>query len=40
MPKKIDRKVKERYRKQMLDHAAEHPTPTAAAEVVARGNGV
>ena len=40
MPKKIDPKVKERCLQQMLDHAAEYPNPTAAAEAVARRNGV
>ncbi len=40
MPKKIDPKVKERCLQQMLDHAAEYPNPTAAAEVVAKRNGV
>ena len=40
MPKKIDSKVKERCLQQMLDHAAEYPNPTAAAEAVARRNGV
>jgi len=36
MPKKIDPKVKERCVQQMLDHVAEFPSPTAAAEVVAK----
>jgi transposase-like protein len=40
MPKKIDPKVKERCVQQMLEHAAEYPNPTAAAEVVAKRNGV
>ena len=40
MPKRIDPKVKERCLQQMLDHAAEYPNPTAAAEVVAKRNGV
>jgi len=40
MPKKIDPKVKERCVQQMLDHVAEYPNPTAAAQVVARRNGV
>lgn len=40
MPKKIDPKVKERCVQQMLDHASEYPNPTAAAEVVAKRNGV
>ena len=40
MPKKIDPKVKERCVQQMLEHVAEYPNPTAAAQVVARRNGV
>lgn len=40
MPKKIDPKVKERCVQQMLEHAQEYPNPTAAAEAVARRNGV
>ena len=40
MPKKIDPKVKERYVQQMLDHAAEYPNPTAAADVIGKRNGV
>lgn len=40
MPKKIDPKVKERCIQQMLDHVSEYPNPTAAAEVVAKRNGV
>ena len=40
MPKKIDSKVKERCVQQMLDHVAEYPNPTAAAQVVAKRNGV
>ena len=40
MPKKIDPKVKERCVQQMLEHVAEYPTPTAAAEVIAKRNGV
>jgi len=40
MPKKIDPKVKERCVQQMLDHVAEYPNPTAAAQVVAKRNGV
>ena len=40
MPKKIDPKVKERCVQQMLDHVSEYPNPTAAAEVVAKRNGV
>ena len=40
MPRKIDPKIKERCVQQMLDHVAEYPNPTAAAQVVARRNGV
>ncbi len=40
MPKKIDPKVKERCVQQMLEHVTEFPNPTAAAEAVARRNGV
>ena len=40
MPKKVDPKVKERCVQQMLDHVAEYPNPTAAAQVVAKRNGV
>ena len=40
MPKKIDPKVKERCVQQMLDHVAEYPNPTAAAQVLAKRNGV
>jgi len=40
MPKEIDPKVKERCVQQMLDHVAEHPNPTAAAQFVAKRNGV
>lgn len=40
MPKKIDPKVKERCVQQMLEHVSEYPTPTAAAEVVAKRHGV
>ncbi len=40
MPKKIDPKVKQRCVQQMLEHAQEYPTPTAAAEAIARRNGV
>ncbi len=40
MPKKVDPKVRERCVQQMLDHVAEYPNPTAAAQVVARRNGV
>ena len=40
VPKKIDPKVKERCVRQVLDHLAEYPTLTAAAEAVARCEGV
>ena len=40
MPKKIDPKVKERCLQQMLEHVHEYPNPTAAAEVIAKRNGV
>ena len=40
MPKKIDPKVKERCVQQMLEHVSEYPNPTAAAEVIAKRNGV
>jgi len=40
VPKKIDPKVKERCVQQMLEHVTEFPNPTAAAEAVARRNGV
>lgn len=40
MPKEIDPKVKERCVRQVLDHLAEYPTLTAAAEAVARREGV
>ena len=40
MPKIIDPKVKERCVQQMLEHAQEYPSPTAAAAVVAKRNGV
>lgn len=40
MPKKIDPKVKERCVQQMLDHVAEYPNPTEAADTVAWRNGV
>jgi transposase len=40
VPKKIDPKVKERCVQQMLEHVSEYPNPTAAAEAVAKRNGV
>lgn len=40
MLKKIDPKVKERCVQQMLEHVSEYPNPTAAAEVIAKRNGV
>ncbi len=40
MPKKIDQKVKERCVRLVLDHLQEYPTLTAAAEAVARREGV
>ena len=40
MPKKIDPKVKERCVQQMLEHVSKYPNPTAAAEAVAKRNGV
>ena len=40
MPKKIDPKVKERCLQQMLEHVSEFPNPSAAAEVIAKRNGV
>ena len=40
MPKKIDEKVKERCVRQVLDHLLEYPSVTAAAEAVARREGV
>ncbi len=40
MPKTIDPKVKERCLQQMLEHVSEYPNPTAAAEVIAKRNGV
>jgi transposase len=40
VPKKIDPKVKERCLQQMLEHVSEYPNPTAAAEVIAKRNGV
>ena len=40
MPKRIDAKVKERCVRLVLDHLAEYPSLTAAAEAVARREGV
>lgn len=40
MPKKIDPAVKERCVRQVLEHLREHSSLTAAAEVVARREGV
>lgn len=40
MPKKIDPKVKERCVRQVMEHLPEYPSLTAAAEVVARREGV
>ncbi len=40
MPKKIDPKVKERCLEQMRAHVQEYPTPTAAAEAIAKRNNV
>ena len=40
MPKKIDPKIKERCLQQMLEHVHEYPNPTAAAEVIAKRNGI
>lgn len=40
MPKKIDPKVKQRCLQQMLEHVSEYPNPTAAAEAIAKRNGV
>jgi transposase-like protein len=40
MPKKIDPKVKERCVRQVLEHLPEYPSLTAAAEAVARREGV
>lgn len=40
MPRKIDPKVKERCVRQVLEHLSEYPSLTAAAEVVARREGV
>jgi transposase len=40
MPKKIDPTVRERCVRQVLDHLQEYPSLTAAAEAVARREGV
>lgn len=40
VPKKIDAKVKERCVRLVLDHLSEYPSVTAAAEAVARREGV
>src|SRR4051812_17339134 len=40
MPKKIDPKVKERCVRQVLEHLPEYSSVTAAAEVVARREGL
>jgi transposase len=40
MPKKIDPKVKERCVRQVLEHQGEYSSLTAAAEVVARREGL
>ena len=40
MPKKIDPAVKERCVRQVLDHLPEYPSLTAAAEAVARREGL
>jgi len=40
VPKKIDPKIKERCLQQMLEHVSEYPNPTAAAEAIAKRNGV
>jgi transposase-like protein len=40
MPKKIDPQVKERCVRQVLEHLAEYSSLTAAAEVVARREGL
>jgi transposase-like protein len=40
MPKKIDPAVKARCVRQVLDHLAEYPSMTAAAEAVARREGL
>jgi transposase-like protein len=40
MPKKIDPKVKERCVRQVLEHLPEYPSLTAAAESIARREGL
>jgi transposase-like protein len=40
VPKKIDAKVKERCVRMVLEHLPEYPSLTAAAEVVAKREGV
>lgn len=40
MPRRIDAKVKERCVRMVLDHLPEYPSLTAAAEAVARREGV
>ncbi len=40
MPKMIDQKVKERCVRLVLDHVQEYPSLTAAAEAVAKREGV
>lgn len=40
VPKKIRPKVKDPYIQQMLEHVAEHPNPTATAQLIAQGDGV
>ena len=40
MPKKIDAMVKQRCVRLVLDHLSEYPSVTAAAEAVARREGV
>ena len=40
MAKIIDPKVKQRCIEQMREHVHEYPNPTAAAEVIAKRNGV
>ncbi len=40
MPKRIDAKVKERCVRLVLDHLEEYPSLTAAAQAVARREGV